>query len=80
MQRNSDLDVERIDWLPQATESNQSPGISLEAFPAGISRAPFMATIPDDSRTPIELLGGFFGVSQALEDGALRPDHQLGCR
>ena len=74
LRRNSDLvDVKRIDWLPQRTESNKSPGVSLEAFPTGISRAPVTVTISDDSKIPMELLGGFFGVSQALQDGALAP-------
>jgi len=74
LRRNSDLvDVERIDWLPQRTESKKFPGVSLEAFPTGISRAPVSVNYPDDSKIPIELLGGFFGVSQALEDGALAP-------
>jgi len=74
LRRNPDLvDVERIDWLPQRTESNKIPGVSLKAFPTGISRAPVAVTYPGDSKTPIELLGGFFGVSQAQEDGALAP-------
>lgn len=74
LHRNSELvDIERIDWLPQATESNKCPGIPLESFPTGISRAPVTVTCPHDSKTPIELLGGFFGVSQTLEDGALAP-------
>jgi Domain of unknown function (DUF4419) len=74
MIRNSNLtEVERIDWIPQKTESNKFPGVSLESFPTGISRAPITVTYPDDSQTPIELLGGFFGVSQDREDGALAP-------
>ncbi len=74
MRRNSNLsEVERIDWIPQKTEANKFPGVTLESFPTGISRAPVTVTNPDDSKTPIELLGGFFGVSQAQEDGALAP-------
>jgi hypothetical protein len=73
MRRNSHLDVERISWLPRAIESNKFPGVSLKAFPSGISCAPVAVTHPDDSKTPIELVGGFFGVSQATEDGALAP-------
>jgi hypothetical protein len=73
LHRNSDLDVERIDWLPQRTESNKFPGVSLTSFPTGVSRASVTVTYAGDSKTPIELLGGFFGVSQALEDGALAP-------
>ena len=73
IKRNSHLEAERIDWLPQATDSNQSLGASLESFPAGISRVPIVIEFSDDTKTAIELLGGFFGVSQALEDGALSP-------
>ncbi len=74
MRRNSNLtEVERIDWIPQKTDANRFPGVTLESFPTGISRAPVTVTHPDDSNTPIELLGGFFGVSQAQEDGALAP-------
>jgi hypothetical protein len=73
LRRNPDLGVERIEWLPQKTAANQRPGISLGTFPSGISRAPVKVTYPDDSAIPIELLGGFFGVSQAPEDGALAP-------
>jgi hypothetical protein len=74
MSRNPNLtEVERIDWIPQKTEANKFPGVTLESFPTGISRAPVTVTYPDDSQTPIELLGGFFGVSQSQEDGALAP-------
>lgn len=74
MRRNPMLaEVERIDWIPQRTEANKFPGASLQSFPTGISRAPVTVTEPGDSKTPIELLGGLFGVSQAEEDGALAP-------
>ena len=71
--RNSNLDVERINWLPQVTESDGFCGVPLKAFPSGISRAPVTVEFPDNSGTAIELLGGFFGVSQAPDDNALAP-------
>lgn len=71
--RNPDLGEERINWVCQETSSNKFPGISLEAFPTGISRASVTVEFPDNSNTPIELLGGFFGISQSQEDNALAP-------
>lgn len=71
--RNPNLERERIAWLPQSNENKNFPGVSLEAFPAGISCAPVTVAHQDGSNTPVDLLGGFFGVSQAPEDGALAP-------
>ncbi|MDI3288704.1 DUF4419 domain-containing protein [Polyangium sp. 15x6] len=55
---------------------NLDPGLKSGDFPAGISVAPFQWKIgapPVEARFPMELLGGFVGISQAPESLALRP-------
>jgi hypothetical protein len=71
--RNRQLETERIDWVQQESPSNKFPGVSLDAFPSGISRAPVTVESPGNRTTPVELLGGFFGVSQSANDNSLAP-------
>jgi hypothetical protein len=71
--RNGELETERIDWVQPESPSNRFPGVSLEAFPNGISRVPVTVESPGNRTTPVELLGGFFGVSQSPNDNALAP-------
>ena len=71
--RNQELDSERVNWIHPETEANKFPGVSLKWFPSGISRAPVTVEAPGHWKAPVELLGGFFGVSQSPNDGALAP-------
>jgi len=45
----------------------------LQNFPSGLSRAPVKLTLPDRTQMQLELLGGFLGVAQGVEDNALAP-------
>jgi hypothetical protein len=71
--RNEQLAFERVNWTQAETESNEFPGVSVAAFPSGISRTRVAVEVPGNSNTPVELLGGFFGVSQSPGDNALAP-------
>jgi hypothetical protein len=48
-------------------------GIRTTAFPLGLSQAPFNLKTKDES-WPLELVGGFLGVTQAHETMALQPE------
>jgi hypothetical protein len=72
--RNHILGKERTNWLPPDTRGPMtSAGVSLKAFPSGLSRAPVTAELPGGSKVKIELLAGFLGASQSPEDNALSP-------
>ena len=73
LRRNKDLETERINWIQPESDSDKLAGASLESFPSGISRAPVTVESPGNGKTPIELLGGFFGVSQSADDNSLAP-------
>lgn len=85
--RNGILGKERVNWLPPDTRGPftgswlppdtrgpfTSPGVSLNAFPSGLSRAPVNVEMPGGSKAKIEILAGFLGASQREEDNALSP-------
>jgi len=71
--RNKQLAFERVNWIQAETGSNEFPGVSVDEFPSGISRTRVTVEAPGNSNTPVELLGGFFGVSQSPSDNALAP-------
>jgi hypothetical protein len=72
--RNFMLGKKRDNWVPADPGSPESPtGVSLESFPCGLCRAPVTITFPDKPAIGVDLLGGFFGVSQSSEDLSLAP-------
>jgi hypothetical protein len=72
--RNHVLNVQRRDWLlHDSSKPLVKVGVGLNSFPCGLSRAPVRVQYPDNSKKEIDLMGGFFGVSQHPEDNALSP-------
>jgi hypothetical protein len=73
--RNHVLNEIRTNWLLPPTSNHifAGRGVPLEQFPSGLSRVPIIAQFPDGSRTKLEVMGGFVGVSQHTEDNALSP-------
>lgn len=80
LRRNFMLEKNRIDWLPPETDrptkgnfARSTAGVSLEAFPCGLSHAPVTVTFPDKPSIEVDLLGGFVGISQSDQDRSLAP-------
>jgi hypothetical protein len=48
-------------------------GVATNAFPSGLSSVPVELKFPDKSTRKLDLVAGFFGVGQGLEDCALSP-------
>lgn len=72
--RNHVLSTPREDWLlPVPSSPMAGNGVKLQNFPSGLSRAPVKLTLPDRTQMQLELLGGFLGVAQGVEDNALAP-------
>jgi hypothetical protein len=72
--RNHVLSTPREDWLlPVPSSPMAGNGVKLQNFPSGLSRAPVKLTLPDRAQMQLELLGGFLGVAQGVEDNALAP-------
>jgi hypothetical protein len=72
--RNDIFETERRDWLPVDSEP-RAAGVSLHAFPCGLSRVSVKVEFPD-SRPPLDLdlMAGFFGVSEDPADQSLSPE------
>lgn len=66
--RNPVLGHPRTDWTVPVNK-----GITPGAFPSGLSRVPVAVQYLDGSGRKIELLGGYFGVGQLMDDNALYP-------
>jgi len=66
---NHILESPRIDWLQSPSRQG---GVVKESFPPGLSRAP-LTLVSDGSTEQIELMAGFFGVSQHSAGKALSP-------
>jgi Domain of unknown function (DUF4419) len=73
--RNRILSETRTNWLLPSISDHPfaGRGVPLKHFPSGLSRVPVTVQLPDDSKTKIEVMGGFVGVSQRAEDNALSP-------
>jgi hypothetical protein len=65
----------RTNWLLPPTSNHifAGRGVLPEHLPSGLSRVPVIVQFPDSSKTGIEVMGGFLGVSQRAEDNALSP-------
>lgn len=73
-QRNPMLEKKRVDWAPvRGAAQTYPPGVNLDSFPSGISRAPVKVSFPDGSEIDVLLVGGFLGVSQRPDDYAVSP-------
>lgn len=73
--RNPVLTEARTNWLLPLTSNDPfgGTGVRLEHFPSGLSRVPLTVQMPDHPSTKVEVMGGFLGVSQRVEDNALSP-------
>ena len=73
--RNATLNDARINWLlpPHPVYPTAPRGIKMEDFPSGLSRVPVTLQLANESKMQVEVMGGFFGVSQRTEDNALSP-------
>jgi hypothetical protein len=73
--RNRVLTEPRTNWLLPSTSDHPfaGRGVPLKHFPSGLSRVPVTVHLPGRSKTKVEVMGGFLGVSQRAEDNALAP-------
>lgn len=68
-------ELEELLYPPAQDEDDDEPdrGPTTENFPSGLARAPFLWKYVDRS-FPMELIGGFVGVSQEVDTLRLRPE------
>ena len=73
-QRSYVFGTARSNWLlPNSSSRPPFVGVTLNAFPCGLSKAPVKVELSDASQRHVDLVGGFIGVSQCAEDNALSP-------
>jgi Domain of unknown function (DUF4419) len=72
--RNPLMGKNRTDWvLPEPNFEHTCSAIPLNSMPTGLSSAPLTLEFLDKPPIELNLLGGFFGVSQSAEDLSLAP-------
>jgi hypothetical protein len=82
--RNHVFEHQRVDWALPIDKGVQTggrrrfgprsdKGVKLGSFPSGLSSVPVKVRFFDDSEFCVDLLGGFFAVTQHESDGALAP-------
>jgi hypothetical protein len=70
------VDLGEVTEPSEASGSADAPdpgGLTLDAFPTGISAAPLTFVYPDGSSHRVSLIGGFVGVEQVSASAAVRP-------
>jgi hypothetical protein len=76
--RNETLTLEREDWVfvtPDEPGSMlRTVGVGLKSFPSGLSLAPVKVKVVQSGvKIDVDLIGGFAGVGQQMDDNALFP-------
>jgi hypothetical protein len=74
--RNHVFKWQREDWVPRLSviqHNSDIGGVPTWAFPSGLCSVPFNLEFRDKPTRQLELVAGFFGISQSPEDFALSP-------